>query len=160
MCYRGRESKKGAAASGRRRLVAGMSLSNKGTPLRHRCRCILEGGTLAQGGGGGCGGGGGGLVGSLSFGGWRQTFRPRSPSLPDGFLDGAKEGSVMHSAGLRYVRLCCGFDTEDGVARFRAIFLTSKEVIGDETHLILPKDILEQGFQFGGAHGVRCPGFR
>ena len=27
-------------------------------------------------------------------------------------------------------------------------------------HLMLPKDIFEQGCQFGGAHGVGCPGFR
>ena len=99
-------------------------------------------------------------MGSLSFVCWFRTFRPRSPWLLVGFLDGDEEGTVIHSAGLCYVLLCCGFGTEDGVVRFRAIFLTPKEVVGDETHLILPKNILEQGCQFGGAYGVKSPGFR
>ena len=107
-------------------------------------------------GGGGCGSGR--LFGSLPFGGWFRTFRPRSRWLPVGLLDGDEEGTVIHSAGLCYVLFCCGFGTEDCVARFRAISLTSKEVVGDGTHLIC--DICEQRCQFGGAHGVGCPGFR
>ena len=57
-------------------------------------------------------------MGSLSFGGWLRTFRPRSPWLPVGLLDGDEEGNVIHSAGLCHVLFRRGFGTEDGVARF------------------------------------------
>ena len=125
--------------------------------LGHQCTCMREGDALAQGWRGRWGGG---LLGPLPLGGRFRTFCPRSPWLPFGFLNGDDEGSVIHSAGLRYVLFCCGFGSEDCAARFRGVFLTSKEVVGDETHLILAKDILEQGCQFGRAHGVGCEGFR
>ena len=46
----------GTLRRGRRHRIgggAGMKRSNKGTPLGHRCRCMLEEGTQAQGWGGG-----------------------------------------------------------------------------------------------------------
>ena len=64
------------------------------------------------------GGGGGRFFGSLPFGYRFRTLRPRSPRLRVGFLDGEKEGAVIHSAGLHYVLFYCGFGTNDRVAQF------------------------------------------